>query len=113
MDLLNPRRLIVHACSMSIKVYMAKLFLASIIPLLMFQPAAAAHGGGMAYDQCKDLPSQSLTVRFNYYSSGFGGLDSRDVDSLYLILQGNGKAQAVLYDPPSVVTSIRRGDLAP
>src|SRR5687768_16299197 len=96
---------------MSIKVYMSKLFFTSIISLFIFQAVTTAHGGGTEYDQCKELPSQNLTVRFNYYSSGFGTPDSKDIDSLYLILQGNGKAEAVLYDPPSVVTSVRRGEL--
>ena len=96
---------------MATKTYMSKLFFTSIISLAIFQAAATSRSGRMAYGQCKCLPSQSLTVRFSYYSSGFGRLDTNDGGSLYLIINGNGKAQAVLYDPPSVVTSTRRGEL--
>jgi hypothetical protein len=65
----------------------------------------------MTYVQCKGSSPQSLTVRFNYYSAGFGDLDSKINDSLYLTIRDSGQAQAVLYDPPSVITSVRRGTL--
>lgn len=95
---------------MTAKVHVSKLFFTSSVLLIIFSAAATSSGGGIAYDQCKDS-AQSLTARFNYYSTGFGNLDSKKDDSLYLTLRGNGEVQAVLYDPPSMVTSVRRGEL--